>query len=65
MNSYLIKNNNNILGIYNNLDLSLDYIYSLINSNLIHKSSNIIIYEYKPNSCIILHEYNIDLNYNN
>jgi hypothetical protein len=64
MNSYLIKNNNNILGIYINLDLALDYVYSLINSNLIQKSSNIIIYEYKINSCIILHEYNIDLNYN-
>jgi len=64
MNSYLIKNNNNILGIYIDLDVAVDYIYSLINSNLIQKESNIIIYEYKINSCIILHEYNIDLNYN-
>jgi hypothetical protein len=63
MNSYLIKNNNNILGIYNDLDLALNYIYSLLNSNLIQKKSKIIIYEYKINSCIILQEYNVDLNY--
>lgn len=63
MNSYLIKNNNNILGIYINLDVALDYIYGSVNSNLIHKSSNVVIYEYKTNSCIILQEYNIDLNY--
>jgi hypothetical protein len=63
MNSYLIKNNNNILGIYIDLNLALDYIYGLVNSNLIQKSSNIVIYEYKINSCIILQEYTIDLNY--
>ena len=63
MNSYLIKNNNNILGIYNDLDLALNYIYSLLNSNLIQKKSKIIIYEYKINSCIILQEYNVDLNH--
>jgi hypothetical protein len=63
MNSYLIKNNNNILGIYNDLDLGLDFIYSLVNCNLIQKTSNIIIYEYKINSSIILQEYKIDLNH--
>ena len=63
MTCYLIKNNNNIIGIYNDLELSLDYIYGLLNANLIQKSSNIVIYEYKINSCIILQEYNIDLNY--
>lgn len=63
MNIYIIKNNNNILGIYNNLDLGLDFIYSLINCNLIQKTSNIVIYEYKINTSIILHEYKIDLNY--
>ena len=63
MNIYLIKNNNNILGIYIDLDIALDYVYGLINSNLIQKSSNIVIYKYKKNSCIILKEYTIDLNY--
>ena len=64
MSSFLIKSNNNILGIYDDLNLALDYVYSLINSNLIKKSSNVIIYEYKINSCIIYNEYIIDVNYN-
>jgi hypothetical protein len=63
MNSYIIKYNNNIIGVYNDLTISLDYIYSLVNSNIIQKTSNVIIYEYKINSCIVLQEYNIDLNY--
>jgi len=63
MNSYIIKYNNNIIGVYNDLNLSLDYVYSLVNSNIIQKKENIIIHEYKINSCIILQEYNIDLNY--
>ena len=64
MNIYLIKNNDNVFGIYNDLDLALDYIYSLVNSNLIQKSDNIIIYEYKINSSVILKEYYVDLKYN-
>ena len=49
MNSFLIKNNNNIVGVFNDLELSLNYVYSLINSNLIKKTSNVVIYEYKIN----------------
>lgn len=64
MSIYLVKHNNNIFGIYNDLDLALDYIYSLLNSKLIQKSSNIIIYEYKINSGVILKEYDVNLNYN-
>lgn len=64
MSSYLIKCNNNILGIYDDLNVALDYVYSLINANLIKKILNVIIYEYKINSCIIYNEYIIDVNYN-
>jgi hypothetical protein len=64
MNNYLINYNNKILGIYNNLDLSLEYIYSLINSGLIDKKLNVTILEYKINSCILLNEFTVDLNYN-
>ena len=63
MNIFLIKHNNNIFGIYNDLDLALDYIYSLVNSNLVQKSSNIIIHKYKINSGVVVKEYNVDLNY--
>ena len=63
MSIYLIKINNNILGVYNDIDLALDYVYGLKNSNLIIKTTNIYIYKYKINSSIILEEYSIDLTY--
>ena len=64
MNNYLINNGNKILGIYNNLDLALEYIYSLVNSSLIDKNSHVTILEYKMNSCILLNEFTVDLYYN-
>jgi hypothetical protein len=62
MNVFIIKYNENLIGIYNNLDIILDYIYSLYNCNLI--KNNIKIEEYKINSYILLNEYEVDLNYN-
>jgi len=64
MNNYLINHNNKILGVYNNLDLSLEFIYSLVNSGLIDKNSVVNILEYKINSCILLNEFTVDLSYN-
>jgi hypothetical protein len=61
MSIFIIKNNKNIIGIYNDLEIALDYVYSLHNSNFI--SNNVIIEKYKINSYILLEELEVDLNY--
>jgi hypothetical protein len=63
MNIYVIKINNILSGVYESLDIALDYVYSLKNSNLINKNNNVLIQYFKINSCIILDEYVIDLSY--
>jgi hypothetical protein len=63
MNSYIIKINNLLSGIYDNLDLALDYIYSLNCSKLLTNNHNVIIQKIKINSFIILEEYTIDLDF--
>ena len=63
MNIYIVKINNNLSGIFETLDIALDYVYSLLNSNLINNKNNVLIQTYKMNSCIILEEYTVDLNY--
>jgi hypothetical protein len=63
MNTFIIKINNVLSGVYDNLDLALDYIYSLNCSNLLTNNHNVIIQEIKINSFIILEEYNIDLDF--
>jgi hypothetical protein len=64
MNIYVIKIRNNISGIYDNISNALDFSYGLINSNLITKNEKIIIQKYKINTCILLEELIVDLNYN-
>jgi hypothetical protein len=62
MSVLVIKNNNNIIGLYDDLNIALDYVYSLYNSKLI--TDYIIIEKYKINSHILLEIYNVDLKYN-
>ena len=59
----IIKLKNNIIGVYNNINIALDYIYSLINSKIINMSDSVIIEKIKINSCVILEELIVDLKY--
>jgi len=59
----IIQLNKNIIGIYDNNQLALDFIYSLLNSKIINKSDNVIIQKYKINTSIILEEFSVNLNY--
>jgi hypothetical protein len=61
MNVYVLNIKNNISGIFENLDLSLDYVYSLLNARLINKEDKIYVQKYKINTCIVLEEFEIDL----
>jgi len=63
MSIFVIKNNNNIIGLYDDLKLALDYTYSLYNSKLINKEY-IIIEKYKINTNILLELINVDLKFN-
>jgi len=47
---YLLEYNNNIIGIYDNYDLAIDFILSCFQNNFIN--NNIIIKKYKLNNCI-------------
>lgn len=64
MNVFIIKIRNNISGIYDNISNALDFSYSLRNSNLINRNDKIIIQKYKINTCILLEELVVDLDYN-
>jgi len=59
----IIKLKNNIIGIYNNINLALDFIYTLVNTKIINLTDNIIIERIKINTCIILEELKVDLRY--
>ena len=63
-NLFLIKNNNNILGIYDDFKLTIDFIYSNVQLNFIKKNENILIIVYKKNTSIILKEIKVNLNSN-
>ena len=54
MNVYVLNIKNNISGIFENLDLSLDYVYSLLNARLLNKEDKVYVQKYKINTCIIL-----------
>jgi hypothetical protein len=59
---YLIKNNNNIFGIYIDYESCIDYIFSCIQLKFINANDNITIYVYKPNSSIIIKEIKVNIN---
>jgi len=63
MSTFIVKIKNNIAGVFDNVDLALDYVYGLLNSNLISNREKVIIYNYKINTSIILFEYTVDLKY--
>jgi hypothetical protein len=63
MNVYVLNIKNNISGIFENLDLSLDYVYSLLNARLLNKEDKVYVQKYKINTCIILEELEIDLTF--
>ena len=60
-NIYIVKNNINILGIYDNLDNALDFIYSCVQNKLIKINDKIFILVYKINTSIILEEMDINI----
>jgi hypothetical protein len=58
MSIYIIKSNDNIVGVFNDLQLTIDYSYSISKALL---TENIIkIYNYKQNSNILLEEIELD-----
>jgi hypothetical protein len=59
MSIYIIKIDNTILGVFNDLQLAIDYSYSISKAELLLEET-IKIYKYKQNSNILLEE--IDLN---
>jgi len=59
----IIKFRNNTIGVYNDIDIALDYIYSLLNTRMISVNDNIIIEKIKMNSYIVLEELTVDLKY--
>lgn len=61
MSTFVINYKNNIIGIYDDLSLAMDYIFSCLNSKLININDNIKISCYKINSCIVLKEITVDL----
>jgi len=64
MSVFIVKIKNNISSIYDNIDSALDFIYSLKNCKLINSNEKVFIEKYKLNSCILLENYDVDLNYN-
>jgi hypothetical protein len=59
---FIIKiNNDNIIGVYDNIDAALNIVYSITD---ILENQTVNILKYKINSGIILENYDIDLNYN-
>lgn len=64
MSIFIVKIKNNIVGVFDNMDIALNYVYGLLNSNLISNREKVIIYNYKINTSIILFEYIVDLKYN-
>ena len=64
MSIFLLKIENNISGIFDNIDLALNHVYSLFNCNLISIKDRVIICNYKINTSIVLFEYTVDLKYN-
>ena len=62
-NIYIVKNKINILGIYDNLDSALDFIYSCVQNKLIKINDKIFILVYKINTSIILEEIDINIAY--
>lgn len=59
MSIYILKLDNNIIGVFNDLQLAIDYSYSISKAELLLEET-IKIYKYKQNSNILLEE--IDLN---
>lgn len=59
----VIKRNHHVFGIYDDLNLAIDYIYSCLQLKIISILDNITINKYKINTSIILKEIKIDLNY--
>ena len=55
---YIIKSNNNIIGIYSDFNLCINYIFSCIQLKFIQ--NNVIIYVYKNNSSIIIKKIRIN-----
>ena len=64
MSIFLLKIKNNISGLFDNIDLALNHVYSLLNCNLISIKDKVIICNYKINTSIVLFEYTVDLKYN-
>lgn len=59
MSIYILKLDNNIIGVFNDLQLAIDYTYSISKAELLLEET-IKVYKYKQNSNILLEE--IDLN---
>jgi len=55
---YIVKSNNNIIGIYSDFNLCINYIFSCVQLKFIQ--NNVIIYVYKNNSSIIIKKIRIN-----